>query len=36
MRGQHDGQPSLGDRVGEGGEKVPPGEWVERGDRFVK
>ena len=36
VRGQHDGQAAVGDRGGQGGEEVPPGERVQRGDRLVE
>ena len=36
MRGQHDGQPAHGHRLGQRGQELPPGERVERRDGLVE
>ena len=36
MRGQHDGQPADGHRIGQRGQELPPGERVERRDGLVE
>ena len=36
VRGQQDGQAAVGHRLGQGGQEIPPGQRVQRGDRLVE